>query len=242
MNPNINMNLTIGILQCDSVLEPFQPEFGNYPEMFQLLMRRINPDLAFRVYDVQKLELPTDINECDSYITTGSRHSISENLDWIQALEQFLQRLNAVKKKCVGVCFGHQLIVRMLGGMVEKSPRGWGIGIGHYPLLARASWMQPPQDSLAVVVSHQDQVSSLPKGMQVLAGNDFCPYFMLQYQQHFITVQGHPEFSREYSSRLIHHRRKQIPPERVARALTSLEKPADDELLMGWIVRFLYAE
>jgi len=234
--------MKIGILQCDHVLEQFQSQFGNYPEMFQSLMRQINPDLEFRVYDVQHQMLPADIDECDGYITTGSRHSIYEKLDWIVALEQFIQHLNQAKKKCVGVCFGHQLIARILGGVIEKSPRGWGIGMATYPVLEPLSWMVPSQNQLAVVVSHQDQVSVLPENMRVLAGNDFCPYFMLQYQQHFMTIQGHPEFSQDYAATLINYRRKRIPEERVASALTSLKEPADDEILMRWILRFLAAK
>ena len=47
------MTLTIGILQTGSVQPEYQADFGDYPAMFEDLLRRTAPDpsaLAFRVY------------------------------------------------------------------------------------------------------------------------------------------------------------------------------------------------
>ena len=34
----------------------------------------------------------------------------------------------------VGICFGHQIIAKALGGVVSKSDKGWGVGIHTYEL------------------------------------------------------------------------------------------------------------
>jgi GMP synthase-like glutamine amidotransferase len=63
---------------------------------------------------------------------------------------------------------------------------------------------------------------------------------MLQYQNHLISVQGHPEFSRDYSRELTLSRQNCIAPSRVREALHSLNAEVDDVLVMRWIINFFY--
>tara|TARA_R110002094_G_C4891418_1_gene209719 strand:+ start:572 stop:727 length:156 start_codon:yes stop_codon:yes gene_type:complete len=39
--------MKIGILQCDDVMDELQPEFGNYPAMFESVLAEIAPDWTF---------------------------------------------------------------------------------------------------------------------------------------------------------------------------------------------------
>jgi GMP synthase-like glutamine amidotransferase len=232
--------MKIGILQCDDVQEQLQPQFGNYPQMFRDLMLKVDPDLEFAVYDARLGELPADIDDCDAYITSGSRHGVLDGLAWVAELEGFIRRLDAGKKKFAGICFGHQLLARALGGAVEQSDRGWGVGVSFNQIDTRKAWMEPFKSAIDLVVSHQDQVSALPAGFEVLASSAFCPYYMLQYQNHLLSVQGHPEFSRDYSRALTLSRQNRIPPSRVREALHSLNADVDDLLVMRWIINFFY--
>ncbi|KEQ13233.1 hypothetical protein GZ77_12365 [Endozoicomonas montiporae] len=58
-----------------------------------------------------------------------------------------------------------------------------------------------------MLVSHKDQVEQLPDGATIIttiiASSDFCPYYMVTYGKHFLSIQGHPEFTRAYSEALI---------------------------------------
>ncbi len=233
--------MKIGILQCDDVQEQLQPAFGNYPQMFCELMLQIDPQLEFAIYDVRLGELPADIDDCDAYITSGSRHGVLDGLAWVAELEDFIRRLDAGRKKFAGICFGHQLLARALGGEVEQSARGWGVGVSFNQIDSRKAWMEPYKPGIDLVVSHQDQVSRLPEGVEVLASSAFCPFYMLQYQEHMLSVQGHPEFSREYSRELTLSRQSRIPPNRVREALHSLSAEVDDLLVMRWIINFFNA-
>ena len=104
--------MKIGILQCDSVLEALQPEFGDYPEMFADRLIAVAAEWQFMNYAVHQSEFPQSLDECDGYITTGSRHSVYDDIPWIERLEEFVRDLNGAQKKLVGICFGHQLIAR----------------------------------------------------------------------------------------------------------------------------------
>ena len=65
-------------------------------------------------------------------------------------------------------------ISQALGGTVEKSPRGWGIGVHTYDTDRAAPWMRPVLPRFTVPVCHQDQVVGLPGGADRLASSDHC--------------------------------------------------------------------
>lgn len=235
--------MKIGILQCDYVLEQFQPAFGDYPKMIATLFAKVSSACQFDIYQIQNLEYPQNIHECDAYITTGSRYGVNDNYVWIKRLEAFICELNQAKKPLVGICFGHQLIAKALGGVVEKSDKGWGVGVSFNQVVSTRPWMEPHQDHLNLIVSHQDQVIRLPKSrkVDVLVRSSFCPYYMLAYNEHFISVQGHPEFSKEYSASLMNNRRNIISSERIMNGEASLQSNVDDQLITRWIVNFFAA-
>ena len=100
---------------------------GDYPDMFRRLFAG-HPEVEIVVYDVIGGDMPADPGECDAWITTGSRHSVNDDEPWIRQLEQFVRDVAQADVPFVGVCFGHQLIAKALGGTVVKSDRGWGVG------------------------------------------------------------------------------------------------------------------
>ena len=95
--------------------------------MFVSVLGEADPDLRFQIYDVTQFEYPDDLDDCDGYLITGSRHSVYEPIEWITRLGEFVVELNAAKKKLVGICFGHQLVAHVLGGETAKSSKGWGL-------------------------------------------------------------------------------------------------------------------
>ena len=63
---------TIGLFLCDHVNPEYREEHGNYPQMFQDLF----PEFEFRYYDAINGHFPDDLDACDAYMATGSRHSV----------------------------------------------------------------------------------------------------------------------------------------------------------------------
>lgn len=231
--------MRIGLLQCDEVLEDLQPEFGTYPEMFAGLFEHVSKDIDWVIYNALEGELPDDIDACDGYITTGSRYGVNDGDEWIDRLQAFIATLVSADKKLVGICFGHQLIAKTLGGTVARSPKGWGVGVSINQIKQQKSWINPPQDSINLIVSHQDQVLNLPENTEVIATSHFCPFYLLQYSPNLISIQGHPEFSKAYSRELIYRRRDQMPEEIVRNGQASLNTRVDDLIMATWIVNFL---
>lgn len=232
--------MNIGILLCDRVGEQFSTEHGQYPDMFAKLLHRADPTLTFSIYDAEQGELPDQIDAAEAYLITGSRHGVNDGYSWITNLEAFILQLHTAQKKLIGICFGHQLIAKALGGKVTKASNGWGIGVSVNKITQQKPWMLPSQDDLNLLVSHQDQVVELPLGAETLASSNFCPFYMMQIGNHLLTIQGHPEFSKAYSQALIEDRKNMLGKELSEQGLMSLQLKVDDSLFARWIVNFLY--
>jgi len=231
--------MILGIVLCDQVQPKLQDDFGDYPQMFSDILTQVDPQIELRFFSAIERQLPSDIEQCDAYMTSGSKWGVNDDEPWIRELEAFVCKLYQANKPFVGICFGHQLIAKALGGRVEKSVKGWGIGIAVSPVVTKMPWMQPPQDCVNLIVSHQDQIIELPPATTVLMSSDFCSFSMIQVGQCFIGVQGHPEFSRQYSLALMNSRRDRIPASVITAGEESLNQEVNDLSVMKWLLDFL---
>lgn len=232
--------MLIGLLQCDDVAEALQPRHGNYPAMFERLLTTVEPGLKFRTWRCHDGELPDDMHAADAWLITGSKFGVNDGSDWIDALCGFVRELWTAGRPLVGICFGHQLIARALGGEVVRNERGWGVGMSFNRVRERAEWMEPWQEGLDLVVSHQDQVRRLPAQAKTLAASDFCPVYVMQVGETFLGVQGHPEFTKDYSTDLMEYKRDSLPSNRLREGKVSLSAPVDDQVMARWILNFLH--
>lgn len=231
--------MKVAILQCDDVLQKFQNEFGNYPAMIEQMFEHGDDALSFETFDCQAGELPPDIKAYDFYITTGSKVSVYDGLAWVDRLIAFIQKLDANHIKLIGVCFGHQLIAMARGVKVEKSAKGWGIGIAHNQVIDYPRWMNGRPKEFNILASHQDQITNLPDDAVIIAKSDFCPYFVVQWSAYFLSIQGHPEWSPAYSLALMNNRRAIIPAEIIEQGIRSLAIEPDNKMFASWIISFV---
>lgn len=231
--------MKIGILKTDAVRPEWVPHFGEYPDMFQRLLLSVDPTLEFVVWDVEQGELPESTDSADGYIITGSKSSVYDDKAWIRSLEEFIRQLHAERHKLVGICFGHQLVAQALGGLVDKSPKGWGVGINTYELLDAGLAADGEGTHLQLLASHQDQVMRLPPCARAIAKNDHCELAGMKVDNHILTFQGHPEFITDFSREIMTFRREMIGEARVAQGMASLAQEHQSERVARWILNFL---
>jgi len=231
--------MKIGILQCDSVRSQFQGRHGDYPEMVESLFRQVSPAVSFEIYDVVAGYYPSALSECDAYITTGSKASVYDDEAWIERLQGFIIRLRQAEIKLIAICFGHQLVAQAFGGRVEKSDKGWGVGVHAMQMVAEKPWMEPRLKIGHVLVSHQDQVVELPTGAELIAGSAFCPNAMFQLGENILTIQGHPEFSAPYAKDLMGFRRELLGEPVYLTGIESLQQSTDERTVARWMVEFI---
>lgn len=229
--------MRIGILQADFVRKELRNDFGDYSDMFAEVLTKVSREpIEFSIFEVVNGEYPKDIDECDGYVITGSHESVYDRSDWIIHLKKFVQQLDEAKKKTVGICFGHQLIAHALGGSTTASSKGWGVGIHSFEIQRRPAWVGSG-DRFRLICSHQDQVQSLPEGAYTIASSPFCPYASFGLGEHFLTFQGHPEFSVSFATALLNMRRE-ILEEAFEPAMKSLSGAHDALLVARWILAF----
>jgi GMP synthase (glutamine-hydrolysing) len=228
-------DVRIGLLVCDHVRPEFLDISGDYEDMFRRLFADYE-DVEVVAYDAINGELPGDPSEADAWLTTGSRHSVNDEEEWIRQLERFVRDVADAAVPFVGICFGHQLIAKALGGSVVKSDRGWGVGVKEVELSEDLGW----GDSYRVLTSYEDQVEDLPPGAEILGWNDHCPVSVMGVGSTILGMQGHPEFESAYSQALMESRRGTLIPEATADAgLASLKDNTDGPELADWILEFV---
>jgi GMP synthase-like glutamine amidotransferase len=228
-------DVRIGLLVCDHVRPEFLDISGDYEDMFRRLFADYE-DVEVVAYDAINGELPGDPSEADAWLTTGSRHSVNDEEEWIRQLERFVRDVADAAVPFVGICFGHQLIAKALGGSVVKSDRGWGVGVKEVELSEDLGW----GDSYRVLTSYEDQVEDLPAGAEILGWNDHCPVSVMGVGSTILGMQGHPEFESAYSQALMESRRGTLIPEATADAgLASLKDNTDGPELADWILEFV---
>ena len=233
--------ISIGILETGVPPTDLADRFGRYDAMVRRMLGE-GQDLrtyGFRTYAVAAGELPARPEDHDAYVVTGSSAGVYDDLPWIAPLEAFIRSAHG-RAALVGLCFGHQVLAEALGGRVEKSRKGWGLGLHDYDVTAVQPWMDGVR-RVSVAASHQDQVVAAPPGAAVLCASAFTPHAGLSYAGgRAISFQFHPEFERGMAEALVELRRARLPdPAEADRMLASLAGPSDAPRIAGWIRRFL---
>ena len=178
--------MKIGILQTGHAPDEIQAKLGDFDAMFGRLLA--DAGLKFQTFNVVDMDFPDNVNTCDGWLVTGSRHGAYEDHAFIPPLEDFIRNARTADVPMVGICFGHQIIAQALGGEVVKFDGGWAVG--------RQSYKWGDTD-IALNAWHQDQVVALPDGARAVACNDFCENAAVVYGNQAFTVQPHPEFGDE---------------------------------------------
>ena len=237
--------MKIGILETGLVNENLKHRFDSYPIMFAALLNRAQQDIQCKTYSVIRGEMPAGAKDCDGWLITGSRHGVYENLDWMMRLQDFIRDIFSASVPLVGICFGHQIIAQALGGDVQKSERGWGVGLHTYQINETQAWMKPAPASVRIYAFHQDQVVRLPPRAKVFCSSEFCPNAGLVYGDSIISIQAHPEFNADYERTLLELYGGNIVDQVVAAAaldeMNDSAQKADTQIIANWLVRFFGA-
>lgn len=120
--------------------------------------------------------LPQDFDDVDGVISMGGPQQVDEGHAWIQPELDFLREAHERALPVVGVCLGHQLVAKALGGEVGNAEQGeiGFVDVNIHPkaqtetLLAGIAWTS------AQFQRHTYEVKEAPAGARVLASSDRC--------------------------------------------------------------------
>lgn len=133
-------------------------------------------------------------------IITGSHAMLTRSLLWMRQTADWLTQLPQSPVPVLGICFGHHLLARALGGEVRDHPLGVEIG----PVRVQTTQAAGNDQLLhglgpcfSVYAAHSQSASVLPPGAVLLARNEWEPHHAFRYGDRIWGLQFHPEFCRE---------------------------------------------
>lgn len=164
---------------------------------------------AVRVLDPRDMAspLPTAA-DCAGVVISGAHAMITDDAPWMLRLAEWTRKMVTAQVPYLGICFGHQLLAKAMGGMVDFHPQGREIGSVQIELQAAAQadplFAALPRQFVAHAV-HAQSVRKLPKGAMLLAGNVFEPTHAFRIGTCAWGIQFHPEFTPERMAAYLEH-------------------------------------
>jgi GMP synthase (glutamine-hydrolysing) len=200
----------------------------------------LSPQAESLVVDAEPGGLP-DAGGFDGVLVTGSLKSVTQPEPWMESLGAWLLK-TARSRPVLGVCFGHQLLARALGGRVERHPSGPEVGTTEVEL-TEAGQRDPLFAGLparfAAQESHEDHVPELPPGSVLLARSAHAPVQAFAHGPRIRAVQFHPEFDALRNRAMLGAFRSKldgIRPGLTSAALATLrDTPQASRVLANWL-------
>ena len=214
----------INILLCDTFPGRLPVFIPNYESLFMDLFASIGVEASYNIYQTWQGELPATINTDEIYLVPGSLDSAYDDKPWILSLVHWIQRAYSRGARLMGVCFGHQVIARALGGEVKKYEGGFGAGVRASSVVDEKMKNYFPEGQMRLLYSHHDQVTALPPEAVLCATSDFCRNESYRIGNQVVTFQGHPEFTVAYSRHLLTNCSDDIDETVRLKALRSLDE------------------
>jgi len=231
--------IKLGILKTNhdksvEVGDAFRDDAHRFRDLFDAQEDRFQ----YRVYMTIGGETPEDLDEQDAFMITGSPLSVLDEHIFTDGLMDFIRRCDAAKKPLMGACFGHQAIALALGGKVERSEDGYNVGIEETQFHTAKDWMTPSRDRLPMYVFHEDQVTQLPEGCELLGSSTKCKNASFAKGDHIFTTQAHPEFTHEFMACVLRFTENKMPEEAAKAAWDSMNLDQDGHTFGVWSTNF----
>jgi GMP synthase (glutamine-hydrolysing) len=157
-------------------------------------------ELAIPVEVVKVLQgspLPSP-DVCRAVIVTGSHAMVTDNLLWSLALEEWIPLLVKAGVPFLGICYGHQLLARAMGGEVGYHPLGREIGTVSITLMPEGEYdflVKGFPSLFSAHTTHAQTVLRLPPLAKHLARSDHDPHHAFRVGVCAWGVQFHPEYT-----------------------------------------------
>jgi GMP synthase (glutamine-hydrolysing) len=232
--------MRFSILKAGTATPAGRERVGDVDQMFIDLLAF--PESQWDVHDVEHGMFPETVAAYDGFVITGGKASAYDRDDWVLRLLDTVREAHARQVPLLGICLGHQVIAKALGGEVGINPKGWEIGLtevrptpdGHrHPALAAAP------NPLWILETHQDVVTRLPPGAVHLAASGKTEFEMYHLGPSVLCLQGHPEMDNEEVREIIRRREKHLAPEVVRQGMASLAGTPHRDFLQNLCRSFL---
>jgi len=212
------MNKYIAIIQTG---KPIDTVLNKYADFDALFYNQMQLDASqFKTFNVfETLKFP-EIKSLAGIIITGSPSMVTDKEDWSEKTIEWLKQFIELEIPILGVCYGHQMLARALGGEVNWNPNGRQIGTIQMQLTDAAhsdsllsAVIENKQNAIKFNATHLQSVTLLPKDVILLGSTKLDPNHCFRYKNHIWGAQFHPEFNVQIIQEYLHVRSEKINDE-----------------------------
>jgi GMP synthase (glutamine-hydrolysing) len=187
--------------------------------MLKRELPRAHADLLFPSDPGSQIPAGVALKDYDAILWTGCNATIYEKEQRVLDQIELAKRGYEAGTPQFGSCWGLQMAAYAAGGDVKANPKGREMGLARRILLTPEGKKHPMMAGRADVfegfISHVDEVTSLPRGSQWLATNDWTRVQAIAVKHkkgEFWGVQYHPEYDLHEMARLTVARESKLIP------------------------------
>ena len=117
---------TVIIIKAGSTFPTTRQRFGDFEDW---IIRSIGgSEILISVINVLEGETLPPVETLSGVIITGSHGMVTDNETWMQVLASWIPKILERNIPLLGICFGHQLLAKAMGGYSDYHPKGREIG------------------------------------------------------------------------------------------------------------------
>jgi len=178
-------------------------DFGS--QFTQLIARRIRELGVFsEIVSHKKINIKNVLKEnISGIILSGGPLNVYQNSKF-----KFDKKILKIGLPVLGICFGHQILSKELGGHVKESKhREFGlVTINKISNSILTKNFFNKKNTSNVWMSHADQVSKMPKGFKIIASTKNSKLTIIgDFTNNFYGVQFHPEVTHTTKGKILLH-------------------------------------
>ena len=188
----------IYILKTGETFDTTKKKFGD----FDLWVTKFfgKSYITIKTIHILKNQKLPNLQSAAGFIITGSHSMVSEELAWSVKIEKYIKKIASKNIPLLGICYGHQLIAKALGGKSDFNKKGKEIG--RVKIRCSTSALNDPlfqglPELFHAFETHYQSAVKLPQKAVVLASNAKDTHQAVRFKKYIWGVQFHPEFNAE---------------------------------------------
>ena len=199
----------IYILKTGETFETTKNKFGDFDKWIINVIKNKN----VKIIDILNNEKLPNIYSAKGFIITGSHAMVTQELTWSLELESYIKKIASKNIPVLGICYGHQLIAKALGGISGYNKNGKEIGTTRKKKL-HTSKNDPILKNIPLQFNahetHYQSVLKLPHKAIILANNRHESHQAVRFKKYVWGVQFHPEFDTRIMKEYIINQEKDL--------------------------------